>query len=156
MQKNQHEKDADFSFHITWQNQEFTEIWLSTIAALTVYHALKADMRHPLWHKTSPVTTVQFSGVFPERPLEFLRCHLVIKKLENAALYGQTCEWDEWGCLFFFLIAESTRNFSVWIKVLSTKNQNSIIANVSVACKLPMLGCQHLLHQIGLGRTLLV
>lgn len=153
----QHEKVADFSFYATWQNWESTEILLSTIANLTVYHALKTDMKHPLWHKTAPITTIQFSRVFPERPLEFIGCHLAIKKLENATLNTQPYEWWVW--MFILLLdCRDTEVYGIFLLdknteyKWSTKNPNSIIANISAACKLPMLGCQYLFHQIGLVR----
>lgn len=60
---------------------------------------------------------------------------------------------DECGCLFFFLIAETLKYMEFFFLdknteyKQSTKNQNSIIANISAACKLPMLGCQYFFHQ---------
>lgn len=65
---------------------------------------------------------------------------------------------DECGFLFYFLIAETLKYMEFFFLdknteyKWSTKNQNSIIANLSAACKLPMLGCQYLFHQIGLVR----
>jgi len=112
--KNQLKIDADFCFHATWQSCKSTEIWLSTTANLPMYHALKADTKHPLWRKTFPFTTVQFSRVFPKRPLEFIGCHLVIKKLENTTLRAQPCEIWVW-MFVFFLIAETLKCMEFFI-----------------------------------------